>query len=319
VPGSPHGQAGPSAHVPALGDPRPAAETDGSPSIHPAAPGAPGRSRRVVLASRRWAGLVVVPRATVRAGQHQRVQDDGARRSRTGWSGVRAIGTEARDLLRRISAAHPRWGAPRILGALGQRGPPGTQSPIETDRVRRRPPASPPERAFGKPRGPALVAREFFPVPTGSVVVRFAVAVRAPARRRVLDVTGTAQPTAPWTAQSLVEACPWATAPTPRVPDRDALSSAWVPRRVPRVDSEAGLAAREPVAPCGREAPDRAAPAGLSGSSSNPERGPPQAHPCRFPPPFLVGGAAPRRTGELSAASAGHARAGRILRQYKGD
>ena len=77
--------------------------------------------------------------------------------------------------------------------------------------------------------------------------------------------------------------------------------------------------AREPVAPCGRGAPDRAAPARLSGSNSNPERGPPQAHPCQFPPPFLVGGVAPRRTGELSAASAGHARAGRLLRQDRGD
>jgi putative transposase len=59
-----------------------------------------------------------------------------------------------------------------------------------------------------------LVALDFFTVPTVWFKVLFVLIVLAHARRRVLQFNVTAHPTARWTAQQLVEAFPWETAPT---------------------------------------------------------------------------------------------------------
>jgi putative transposase len=61
-----------------------------------------------------------------------------------------------------------------------------------------------------------LVSVDFFVVPTVMFKVLFVFVVLAHERRRVLHINVTDAPTAQWTAQQLVEAFPWETAPTIR-------------------------------------------------------------------------------------------------------
>jgi putative transposase len=52
------------------------------------------------------------------------------------------------------------------------------------------------------------------------------------ARRRVVHFNVTANPTAAWTAQQIVEAFPWDTAPRFLLRDRDSIYGEWFRRRV---------------------------------------------------------------------------------------
>jgi putative transposase len=52
------------------------------------------------------------------------------------------------------------------------------------------------------------------------------------ARRRVVHFNATANPTAAWTAQQIVEAFPWGTAPRCLLRDRDSVYGEWFRRRV---------------------------------------------------------------------------------------
>jgi len=58
-----------------------------------------------------------------------------------------------------------------------------------------------------------LVSLDFFTVPTIGFKVLFVLIVLAHARRRILHFNATEHPTVQWTAQQLLEAFPWETAP----------------------------------------------------------------------------------------------------------
>ncbi len=64
---------------------------------------------------------------------------------------------------------------------------------------------------------------DFFAVPTVMFKVLFVFVVLAHERRRVVHINVTDAPTAQWTAQQLVEAFPWETAPRYLLRDRDAV------------------------------------------------------------------------------------------------
>ena len=64
---------------------------------------------------------------------------------------------------------------------------------------------------------------DFFVVPTVLFKVLFVFVVLAHERRRVVHINVTDAPTAQWTAQQLVEAFPWETAPRYLLRDRDAV------------------------------------------------------------------------------------------------
>jgi len=66
-----------------------------------------------------------------------------------------------------------------------------------------------------------LLSVDFFTVPTVLFKVLFVFVVMAHHRRRVVHVNVTETPTARWTAQQLVEAFPWDTAPRYLLRDRD--------------------------------------------------------------------------------------------------
>jgi putative transposase len=171
----------------------------------------------------RWREVVVfVQPATVLAWQRKRFRDHWARLSRT-RPGRPSISREVRALIREISAANPRWGSPRILGELRKLGIAVAKSTVEKYRVRSRRPPSPAWRAFLKNHVPELVSIDFFTVPTVGCKVLFVLIVLVHERRKVVHFNVTAHPTAQWTAQQLLEAFPWETAPKYLLRDRDAV------------------------------------------------------------------------------------------------
>ncbi|MFI5340677.1 MAG: integrase core domain-containing protein [Candidatus Methylomirabilales bacterium] len=197
--------------------------------------------------ARRWARwrevLVFVQPATVLAWQRTRFREYWARLSRTGPAGRPAIRREGRQLIREISVANPRWGSPRILGELRKLGIAVAKSTVEKYRVRPRRPTSPTWRAFLKHHVTELVSIDFFTVPTVGFKVLFVLVVLAHARRRIVHFNVTEHPTARWTAQQLVEAFPWETAPKYLLRDRDAVYGEGFQRRVANLGIDQILAA----------------------------------------------------------------------------
>jgi putative transposase len=176
--------------------------------------------------------LVFVQPATVLAWQRTRFREHWARLSRTGRPGRPAISREVRNLIREISGANPQWGSPRILGELRKLGIPVAKSTIEKYRVRPCRPPSPAWRAFLKNHVTELAALDFFTVPTVGFKVLFVLIVLAHDRRKVLHFNVTDHPTAQWTAQQVVEAFPWGTAPKYLLRDRDNVYGERFQRRV---------------------------------------------------------------------------------------
>src|SRR4029450_2439955 len=105
--------------------------------------------------------------------------------------------------------ANPLWGAPRIHGELLKLGLEISQAAVSKYLGRRRTPPSQTWRTFLTNHVQTLVSVDFFTVPTVAFKVLFVFVVLAHERRRVVHVNVTDAPTAQWTGQQLVEACPW--------------------------------------------------------------------------------------------------------------
>jgi hypothetical protein len=167
--------------------------------------------------SRCWARwrevLVIVRPATVIARQRKLFRDHWARLSKAGKPGRPQISEEIRDLIRTISGANPLWGTPRIVGELGKLGIEVAKSTVDKYRVRSRNAPSPTWKAFLKNHLSDLVSIDFLIVPTIRFKLLYVLIVFEHSRRRVLHFNVTAHPTALWTAQQIVEAFPWDSAP----------------------------------------------------------------------------------------------------------
>ncbi len=114
-------------------------------------------------------------------------------------------------------------GAPRIHGELQKLGVEISQAAVSKYVVRHRRPPSQTWRTFLDDHLGNLVSVDFFVVPTVLFKVLFVFVVLAHERRRVVHINVTDAPTAQWTAQQLVEAFPWQTAPRYLLRDRDAV------------------------------------------------------------------------------------------------
>ena len=124
-----------------------------------------------------------------------------------------AVAPEVRALIRHMSRANPLWGAPRIHGELQKLGLEISQAAVSKFLGRRSTPPSQTWRTFLDNHLQTLVSVDFFVVPPVMFKVLFVFVVLAHERRRVLHINVTDTPTAQWTAQQLVEAFPWQTAP----------------------------------------------------------------------------------------------------------
>ncbi len=128
---------------------------------------------------------------------------------------------EVRDLIRRMSLANPRWGAPRIHGELLKLGIQLSQATVAKYIVRHRKPPSQTWRTFLQNHMKDLVSADFFVVPTIAFRVLFVFVILAHDRRRPIHFAVMANPSAEWTARQLLEAFPWDTAPRYLLRDRD--------------------------------------------------------------------------------------------------
>ena len=174
--------------------------------------------------SQAWSGwrpaLVLVKPNTVRA-WHRR----GFRQFWT-WKGRHrpgrpAAAPEVRALIRRMAAANPLWGAPRIHGELQKLGLSVSQATVAKYMPRRDTPPSQPWRTFLATHVGQIMAADFFVVPTVTYRLLFVLVILAHDRRRIVHVAVTDHPTAAWTAQQFRNAFPGDHAPRYLLHDRD--------------------------------------------------------------------------------------------------
>ncbi len=138
--------------------------------------------------------------------------------------GRKRISRELRDLIFRMVAENPTWGAPRIHGELLMLGFDVSERTIS--RWMRRAPRDPePAKrwlAFLKNHREAIVAMDFFTVPTITFGMLYCFFVIGHDRRRILHVNVTRHPTSLWIVQQLREAFPYQSVPRFLIFDRDA-------------------------------------------------------------------------------------------------
>ena len=106
------------------------------------------------------------------------------------------IGSEGRNLIRQMSLANPRWGAPRVHGELLRIGIELSQATVAKYMVRHHKPPSQTWRTFLENHVRELVSADFFVVPTVFFKVLFVFVILADERRRPVHVAMTEYATA---------------------------------------------------------------------------------------------------------------------------
>jgi putative transposase len=139
-------------------------------------------------------------------------------------SGRKPTSRELRELIFRMVAENPTWGAPRIHGELEMLGFDISERTVL--RWMRKAPRNPePAKrwaAFLSNHREAIAAMDFFTVPTLTFGVLYCFFVVAHDRRRVLHFNVTRHPTSAWVSQQLREAFPFDTVPRYLIFDRGA-------------------------------------------------------------------------------------------------
>ena len=143
-------------------------------------------------------------------------------KSRRKGPGRPPISPEIRDLILKMAKANPLWGAPRIHGELLKLGIEISERTVSNLMPRRKPkPPSQTWRTFLKNHMMNMVSIDFFTVPTAKFRILFVLVILSHNRRRVVHFNLTSHPTTNWTAQQIIEAFPWDTAPKYLLRDRD--------------------------------------------------------------------------------------------------
>jgi transposase InsO family protein len=175
--------------------------------------------------ARVWTGwrqaLVIVSPDTVLRWQRRRFREYWARLSGRPTGGRPSVDVEIAALVRKMAAANPLWGAPRIHGELLKLGIDVAERTVSRLMPKRRPAPSQTWRTFLANHVQDLISIDFFTVPTARLRVLFVLVVLAHYRRRVVHFNVTDHPTALWTAQQIVNAFPDDSAPSYLLRDRD--------------------------------------------------------------------------------------------------
>ena len=189
-----------------------------------------------VMVSRVWShwskALIIVQPKTVLRWHRQGFRLYWTWKSRSQKLGRPFIDPAIRDLIRNMSQANPLWGAPRIHGELLKLDILVSQATVSKYVIRHRKPPSQSWKTFLKNHAPDLVSIDFLTVPTATFRVLYVFLVLSHERRSVMHFAITEHPTAEWTAQQMVEAFPYDTAPKYVLRDRDRIYGSEFRRRV---------------------------------------------------------------------------------------
>jgi hypothetical protein len=117
------------------------------------------------------------------------------------------------ELIRRMWAVNPTWGSPRIRDELAKLGLQASTATIRKYRPKSGHPPSQSWRTFLQNHAGAIAAMDFLVVPTVTLRLLYVLVVMNHERRKVIHFNLTEAPTAEWTAQQVVNAFPYDTAP----------------------------------------------------------------------------------------------------------
>jgi transposase InsO family protein len=132
---------------------------------------------------------------------------------------------EIRRLIRQMAQENPTWGSPRIHGELLKLGYVVGERTVSRYLARIRPEPTKPRSqtwaTFLKNHARDIIAVDLFVVPTIRFQVLYIFIILGLERRRLIFANVTANPTAEWLAQQVVNAFPWETTPRFLIRDRD--------------------------------------------------------------------------------------------------
>ena len=124
-------------------------------------------------------------------------------------------------LIRRMSKENPLWGAPRIHGELLMLGIEVAQSTVARYMTRRQGPPSQGWKTFLRNHTAGIASIDLFVVRTISFKLLYGLVILRHARRRLVSISVTDNPTAEWIAGQVTDAFPWDEAPRHLIRDRD--------------------------------------------------------------------------------------------------
>ena len=164
--------------------------------------------------------------------QKKRFSDYWRALSQSDKPGQPRISPELKKLIGRMWEANPTWGSPKIVAELAMLGINVAKSTVEKYQPKRAGPSSPAWRTFLDQHVRDLVSIDFFVVPTATFRVLFVFIVLDHNRWRIVHFNVTEHPTAQWTAQQIVEAFPFDTAPSYLIRDGDGIYGERVTRTI---------------------------------------------------------------------------------------
>ena len=124
------------------------------------------------------------------------------------------------------------WEAPRIHGELLKLVFEVAQSSVAKYMVKRCGPPSQGLRTFLRNHAPDIGAMDLFVVPTIGFDLLYVLVIVRLARRDLVWINATSNPTADWIARQITEVSPWNEAPRYLIRDRDRVYGAAVTRRL---------------------------------------------------------------------------------------
>ena len=142
------------------------------------------------------------------------------------------IDGEIRDLIRRMSKENLLWGAPRIHGELLMLGIEVAQSTVARYMTRRQGPPSQGWKTFLRNHAAGIASIDLFVVRTISFKLLYGLVILRHARRRLVSISVTNNPTAEWIAGQVTDAFPWDEAPRHLIRDRDGAFGPAYTRRI---------------------------------------------------------------------------------------
>ena len=164
------------------------------------------------------------------------------------WRSRRRLGRPGKDaeliqLIRRMWALNPTWGSPRIRDELAKLGLKASTATIRKYRPKSRGKPSQSWRTFLQNHASGMAAMDFFVVPTATFRLLYVLVVMTHERRKIVHFNITDSPTASWTAQQIVNAFPYDTAPEYLLRDRDSIYGSVFAQRVAGMGIEQKLIA----------------------------------------------------------------------------